>query len=160
MTGLTGWDWFVLGVMLISTLAGLWRGLVRMVFALLGWIAAVLGAPLGAPAVIGAIGMHAHPWVVLVGLFVAILLGMRLLGTLLARGLRGVGLGGADRLAGGVLGVLRALLVVAVAAMIGKLAGQQAQPAWRQALVRPLLDACVDVIESRLPEGLTGVQHT
>lgn len=160
MTEATGWDWFVLGVLLVSTLAGLWRGLVRTVFALAGWIAALVGAPLATPAVIAVAGMEAHPWVVLIGLFLAILIGVRLLGALLARGLKAVGLGGADRLAGGGLGIVRALLVVAIAAVVGKLAGQQAQPAWQQALVRPLLDACVDTVEPYLPERLSGVQRT
>jgi membrane protein required for colicin V production len=159
MTEFTSWDWFVFGVVLVSTFAGLWRGLVRTVFAFLGWVAALVGAPLGMPAAIDALGMQAHPWAVLVGLFLAILVGMRLLGGWSARTVAAAGLGGADRFAGALLGVARALLVVTVVAVAGKLAGLQPQPAWRHALTRPLLDACVAVADPYLPQRLSDVQR-
>ena len=71
MTGLslssfTAWDWFVLIVFLLSIVLGIWRGLVRTVFGLAAWIAALIGAPMFSPPVIEATRMEAQPWVVIV----------------------------------------------------------------------------------------------
>jgi membrane protein required for colicin V production len=49
--GLTTIDWLLLGVLVVSVLAGLWRGLVFEVLSLLGWIAAYVAAQWFTPAV-------------------------------------------------------------------------------------------------------------
>ncbi|HET9645810.1 MAG TPA: CvpA family protein [Burkholderiaceae bacterium] len=43
-------DWLLLGVLAVSVLAGLWRGLVFEVLSLLGWIAAYIAAQWFSPA--------------------------------------------------------------------------------------------------------------
>lgn len=160
IASLTGWDWFLLVTSLLSIAAGLWRGLMRTVFGLAGWAAALIGTPLLAPWLIGASGLSGYPWVVYVLLFVAILVGVRLVGALLARGLKKAGLGGADRVLGGVLGAARAAIVIVIAIVAARALGMTGGPAWQQALTRPALDAIVAMMEPYLPERMSGIRRT
>lgn len=165
MTGLsldafTGWDWFVLIVFLLSISLGVWRGLVRTVFGLAAWVAALIGAPLFAPPVVEVTRMEAHPWVVIVLLFVAILVAVKLLGSVLARLLGKVGLGGADRGLGGALGAARALLLILLAAVAARMLEMDQTSAWRNALSRPLLEALVQWVEPHLPQRQVNVRQT
>lgn len=160
LEAITGWDWFVLIVVVLSVGIGVLRGLVRTIFALAAWVVALLGVPLASPFLIQVVPdavPHAVSYVVV---FVLLFAMVRSLGALAVRALHGVGLGGADRLLGAVLGGARALLVVLVVAVVAHLAGHSRQPAWQQAQVRPLLDAMVAWAEPFLPERLTGVRRT
>lgn len=157
---LTGWDWFVSIVLLLSVGIGLIRGLVRTVFALGAWVVGVLGVPI--------VGRPVAQWmpegvpqpVVFVLVFIVLFVAVRMLGALAARALHGIGLGGADRLFGGALGLVRAALVVLVAALGAHLGGFSKHPAWTQAQVRPVLDGLVAWAEPYLPERLSGVRRT
>lgn len=160
IASMTGWDWFVLLVLVFSVAAGIWRGLVRTVFGLAGWVAALIGAPLTAPSVIAATGTTQYPWVAFVLLFLAILMGVRMLGVLLFRGMKAVGLGGTDRFLGALLGIARALVVITLAAIIARTLGLTDSEAWTQAWVRPLLDDLVGLLDPWLPEQITGIQRT
>jgi membrane protein required for colicin V production len=152
LSSFTAWDWFVLIVFLLSIVLGIWRGLVRTVFGLAAWIAALIGAPMFSPPVIEATRMEAQPWVVIVLLFVAILVAVKLLGGLTASLLGKFGLGGADRGLGGALGAARALLLILVAAVAARSLELDQTSAWRDALSRPLLEALVDWVEPHLPQ--------
>lgn len=151
---LTAWDYVVVLVLGISILFGLLRGLIRTLAGLAGWVVAFLGAPMLASLLSGHIGEAVPPWVIVVVLFVALLLVVRLLGALLARVTRKVGLGSVDRGLGVLVGAARALLVVAAIAVGGYLFGLDAQPSWQQALSRPLLDGAVQVTGPWLPGRL------
>jgi membrane protein required for colicin V production len=83
-----------------------------------------------------------------------------MLGSLAAKALRGIGLGGADRLLGAAFGAARAVLVILVAALGAHFAGLSKQPAWTQALTRPLLDGLVREAEPYLPEKVSGIRRT
>ncbi len=160
LAAFTGWDWFVLIVFLLSVVLGIWRGLVRTVFGLVAWIAALVGAPMFAPPVIETTGLDAHPWVAVVLLFVAILVAVRLLGGLTAGLLGKVGLGGADRGLGGVLGAARALVLILVAAVAARSLEMDQTSAWRNALSRPLLEALVQWVEPHLPQRHGDIRET
>lgn len=157
---LTGWDWFVLATAVLSVGWGLFRGLVRTVFALAGWVVALLGTPL----LMGWL----QPWlpqalptpVLAVVTFLVLLIGVRLLGGLAARALHGVGLGGLDRLLGGALGTVRAVIIILLVALVAHLNGLSREPAWQQAWSKPLLDRLVRWAEPFLPERLSGVRQT
>ncbi|MCM5569540.1 CvpA family protein [Burkholderiaceae bacterium FT117] len=150
---LTGWDWFVLAALLISTALGLLSGLVKTVFALAGWVAGLVGAPLLTPAVMDASGWTVHPLFVMALLFFVLLVAVRLFGVLLSRILSRVGLGGVDRTLGAVLGVARALLIVTVVAVAGRALGAHQEAAWQKAVSRPLLEQMLALVDPLLPEG-------
>lgn len=157
---LTGWDWFVLIVFLLSVSMGIWRGLVRTVFGLGAWVAALIGAPIVSPALIDATGMQQQPWVVMVLAFVAILVAVKLVGGLMAGLLGRIGLGGTDRSLGGVLGAARALLFILVAAVAARSFEMDQTSAWRDAVSRPLLEALVHWVEPYLPTRHGEIRET
>jgi membrane protein required for colicin V production len=160
LDAITGWDWFVAIVVVLSVGFGLMRGLVRTVFALAAWGVGLLGVPLISPYALRMLpDAVPHPVVYFV-VFLVLFVAVRMLGSLAARGLRGLGLGGADRLLGAALGTLRAAIVILLAALGTHLAGYSKHPSWTQALSRPLLDGLVQRAEPFLPERLSGVRKT
>lgn len=159
MNTLTGWDYFIALMLGVSVGWGAYRGLVRTVFALAAWVLAALGALLGGPALFSASGAALPLWVVSILVFLLLFVLTRLVGALLARGLSAIGLGGLDRLLGALLGVLRAAVVVAVAALIGAALGLQHEPAWQHAHTRPLLDELVARLMPAMPTRPTGLRQ-
>lgn len=161
LTSLTGWDWFIVIVSVASILLGLVRGIVRTVFGLAAWVVALVGTPLLAPAAVEASAMHQQPWVVFVVLFIALFVVVRFAGVLLARVLGKLGLGGADRSLGALLGAARALVLIALAVVLARSFDLHRSPEWRQAVSRPLLDAIVQWAEPYLPPSrASGVRRT
>ena len=57
-------------------------------------------------------------------------------------------------------GVLRALVVVAIAAVAGSAVGWNREPAWLEARSRPLLDGLVARLQPFLPERVSGIRRT
>jgi membrane protein required for colicin V production len=105
--------------LLLSVLLGAWRGLITELLALLGWGVAYFSAQwfgpwTGAHIPISEVGTRVN---LLAGMFVAFVMSW-LVWTLVAWLVRQViqasGLGGTDRLMGGVFGLMRGLIVVLV----------------------------------------------
>jgi membrane protein required for colicin V production len=160
---LTGWDWFVLVIALISVGFGLWRGMVRTIFALLAWLIALVGTPMLLPIVapiISPIFNIESTWLLAVPLFIALFLIVRITGGLISASLSKAGLGGADRLLGALLGFARAAIVVAVVALVAKQFGLHEQAMWKQSVSRPLMEMMVFWLEPFLPERLSGIRST
>jgi len=160
LDAITGWDWFVLTVSVLSIGIGALRGLVRTVFALGAWVVGLLGVPFASPFLLPLLPDGVPRPLVYFLVFLALFVSVRLVGGLAVRALRGIGLGGADRLLGAVLGVARAGIIVVIVAVAAHLAGQSRGPAWQKALTRPLLDEIVIQAEPFLPERLSGVRRT
>jgi membrane protein required for colicin V production len=157
---LTPWDWFVAVVAVVSIGVGVFRGLVRTVFALAAWVVALIGVTVAGPPLVKVMPDAVPHAVSFVIVFLLLFVAVRMLGGLAARALRGLGLGGVDRLLGAVLGTVRAAVIVLVVALAAHLGGYSKHPAWAQALSRPLLDALVHWAEPFLPERVSGVRRT
>lgn len=133
---MTWLDYAVFGVFAVSVVWGAWRGLVREVIAILGWVIAFLAANLFA----GPFG-EAMPQAIptpelrvaaaFVAIFIAALVLTALLGLLLSKIVNAVGLGGLDRLLGALFGAARGLLIVLAAALLAGLTSAPRQPFWR-----------------------------
>lgn len=93
MSALTTWDWLLGGIVFVSVALGLLRGLVRTAFALASWVVALVGALLGSPLLINALGVAAPVWALALPVFLILFLVTRYVGALIARGLAAVGLG-------------------------------------------------------------------
>jgi membrane protein required for colicin V production len=156
---LTFWDWLILVIGGLSVLIGLWRGMVRSVFALAGWIIALIGTPLLFPTVAEMVKLE-QAWLLAIPIFLVLFIAVRLIGGLLAAGLTKAGLGGVDRLLGGLIGILRAAIIVGVLALLAKQFGWHEEATWKNAQARPLLDAMVYWIEPLLPERFSGIKRT
>src|SRR5271154_5213395 len=114
---MTWLDYAVIGVFAASLAVGAWRGLVREVVSILGWVIAFLAANLFAGP-LGAAMPQAIPTPELrvaaafVAVFACSLIVTSLVGLLLAKIVNAAGLGGLDRLLGALFGAARGALIV------------------------------------------------
>lgn len=110
-------DLVVLLVLLLALVRGLMRGMVDTLFSLVAWILAFLlgkwGAAVVAPLLpIGADSPGVRYFVSFALIFLVVLIGVLLLGHTLAALVKAVGLGGVDRMLGGVLGLAKGLVIL------------------------------------------------
>ncbi len=149
---LTGWDIMILVVAVVSAGMGIFEGMVRTVADLGSWVIALLGSFMLAPQITNLIGLQAYPWVGLILAFVLLFFVTRLLGVIFSNALRRVGLGGADRSLGAVLGLARAAMIVALLASAGKLLEMDKQPGWQNAVSKPVLEGAADLVAKYAPK--------
>jgi membrane protein required for colicin V production len=153
---MTALDYAVLGVLAISIAWGIWRGLVREVISLVGWIIAFLAAnllagPLGEALPQSFARPEIRVLVAFVGIFVVTLVLTSLAGLLLGKILKAVGLGGLDRTLGGVFGLARGLLIVVAFALVAGLTPLPRQALWTGAACRSLLERSALALKPWLP---------
>ncbi len=152
-------DYVVLAVLGLSAVLGVWRGFVREVLALVGWIAAAILAALFSAQLAGIFPADfATPLVrqllAAVLVFVLVLIVAGLCGVFLARLLRAVGLGALDRALGGVFGVARGALIVLVAVLLLGLTELPRHPDWQQARLRGPLETAAIAVKPYLPQAI------
>jgi membrane protein required for colicin V production len=117
-------DGVVLAVLALSAVVALFRGLVQEVLGIGAWVGAALAAltlqPVLSPALVGAVET---PWIAdalaLVGVFVAVLVVLKVVIAVVARRVQDSALGGTDRALGMVFGLLRGAFLVVVAYILG-----------------------------------------
>ena len=154
---MTWLDYAVAGVFAASLVVGVWRGLVREVLSILGWVIAFLAANLLAGPV-GLMMPQAIPSAELriaaayVVVFLGSLIVTALLGLLLSKIVQAAGLGGADRALGSLFGAARGLLIVLVAALLAGLTSAPRQPFWRDSASGPFLAQAAQVLKPLLPQ--------
>ena len=131
-------DWIFLAVLALSMLVGLWRGIVREVLSLVGWVAAFFVAQIEAPRVAQWLPMsgssdmlrYAAGFVVVI---VAVLVLTALLAWMLRQLVSAVGLGLVDRLLGGMFGLARGMVVLFAVSVVAHMTPLAQSPAWQQA---------------------------
>lgn len=121
MNAIAGWnglDWVLAAVVLLSTIRGLWRGFLLTLFGLAGLIAGFAVASWEYQAAARWVlqeGWTGSPEIAAIACYLAILVGVMLVfgisGAIARRVAHAVGLGGADRVVGGVLGAVRGMLL-------------------------------------------------
>jgi membrane protein required for colicin V production len=154
---MTWLDYAVIGVFAVSVLLGAWRGLVREVISILGWVIAFLAAnllagPLG-PAMPQII--PTPEWRVAAAyavVFIGSLILTSLTGLLLSKAVNAVGLGGADRTLGAGFGAARGLLIILAAVLIAGLTSAPRQTFWRDSSSGPLLAQAAGLLKPLLPQ--------
>ena len=114
---MNGLDFAVVGILLLSMLLGLWRGLISEVLSLAGWPIAIVLSKLSAGSIAPLLPIE-HEEVRIAAayvlVFIAALVACGVLARLIARMLKAIGSDWTDRMMGGVFGVLRGGLVVLV----------------------------------------------
>ena len=153
---MTWLDYAVLGVMLVSILWGVWRGLIREVISLAGWVIAFLAASLFAGPLAEVLPQSiSRPELRIlaayVGVFAAALIVSKLFGLLLSKVVRAIGLGGVDRALGALFGLARGGLVVVAFALVAGLTTLPGAPAWKESITGARLAACAQVLKPWLP---------
>jgi len=157
---MTWLDYALPGVFAVSLILGIWRGLVREVLAILGWVIAFLAAnllagPLGPMMPKAVPSAELRVAVAYVAVFVVSLVIASLAGLLLSTAVRAAGLGGLDRLLGAGFGALRALLIVLAGALLAGLTSAPRQAWWRDSASGPLLAQAAAAVKPYLPPTLS-----
>lgn len=156
---MTAFDYAVLGVVALSALLGVWRGVIGELLALAAWVVAVFVARAGGEEVAQALsGWITQPAMRLIAAYAAIVvvvllvfgIGRKVLSTLV----RAVGLGILDRMLGASFGVLRGMLVVVAAVMLAGMTSLPAAAWWRTAVLAPPLETAVIAAKPWLPQEL------
>ncbi len=142
---LTWLDWLCIGVLAVTTLTGLFRGLIREALGLASWIVALLAARwLSAPVADVFSGMIESPDGRLVLAFVlvvfVVILACGLIIRLMHAAVEWVGMGLFNRLAGAAFGLAKGAAVLVLATILIGLTPLSQLQAWQQAELRPELE--------------------
>jgi membrane protein required for colicin V production len=153
-------DIIVLAVIGISILLGMIKGLVREVMSLAAWVMAFLAANLAAPEAAQLLpqGMASEEIRLLAGfavVFVLVLIGLSVLAVMASKLIKIAGLGMADRVLGGVFGLVRGALVVTILVLLAGLTSLPRQPVWRNAFLGPTLESSAGYVKTWLPAELS-----
>ena len=153
---MTFFDLAVLVIVGLSTLFAFIRGVIREVMALLSWVVGLVAAVTFTPAVGDWLpASFGSPPVRYVIAFVLILLGVLLIGSLiawpLAKAVRAVGLGFVDRFLGSIFGLARGLFLVVGFVLVAGLTNLPRAAWWQDSwLVGPLVAAAL-MVAAHLP---------
>jgi membrane protein required for colicin V production len=153
-------DYAVIGVFIASMALGAWRGLVRELISILGWVIAFLAANLFA----GPLGpampdLIPTPQLKLAAayaaVFMAALIVTSLAALILSKIVSAVGLGGLDRTLGAGFGVARAALIVVAATLLAGLTSAPRQAWWRDSASGATLVQVALALKAVLPPTFT-----
>jgi membrane protein required for colicin V production len=153
---MTWLDYAMIAVLLGSIGWGVWRGLVREVMSLAGWVIAFLAANLFAAPVAEVLPetIQRPELRMLIG-YAVVFLGVLVLTTgaavLLGKIMQAVGLGSLDRTLGGLFGLLRGLIIVVAVALAAGLTAVPRQAFWKNSASGPALEGAALAIKPWLP---------
>jgi len=156
---MTVFDYVVIGIVGLSLLFGLWRGVVGEVVALLAWVIGIFAAiEFGGVVGQGVFSGISDPALrMLAGcvlIFVGVLVAMSLLGLVVRSMVKALGLSVSDRLLGMVFGLVRGLLIVMLLVGLGGMTAAPKQSWWKDATLSPPLETAVLVARQWLPDDL------
>ena len=152
-------DYAIIAVVLVSVCVGAWRGAIREVINISGWVLAFfLAHALSATLAPYFADWMAEPvyrivvaWIVI---FVAVLIFAALLASLLSEVVRKLGLSGLDRLLGAMVGLLRGAIVVIVLALAAGMTKFPESAIWRNATFTPPIEVAALYARALLPQSL------
>ena len=152
-------DYVVIGIVALSLVLGLWRGVVSEMIALAAWILAFMaalefGAQVGLQLFMGIADPALRALAGCAVVFIGVLVAMSLVRLAVRSMVKALGLSLSDRLLGMVFGLARGLLVVLVLVAAGGLTSAPQQAWWKQAVLAPPLETAVLVAKPWLPDDL------
>lgn len=159
MTGLIWVDYGIIGLVGVSALIGLMRGLLREVFSLALWVAAGWLAldynHAVSPFLQKAIPLDSARFA---AAFVLIFIGTLIVGNMviliLSKLVASAGLDGIDRLAGLLFGVARGALIVSILVLLAGITPLPQQIWWKQSKLIPPFQSLAVWLRSQTPSGL------
>jgi len=154
---MTVFDYAVFAVVALSVVLGAFRGAVREVMHLVGWVAAFVLATGYAPAASAFLPAEvSHPGIRLAAAFLALFLATLLLAVglalLLGELVKSAGLRPADRAAGAGFGLLRGGVIVVAGVLLAGLTTLPQERFWKQALLSGPLEAMALRLAPLLPD--------
>ncbi|MFZ3041042.1 MAG: CvpA family protein [Thiobacillus sp.] len=139
-------DLIVLLVLVLTVVRGLMLGMVDTLFSLAAWVLAFMlgkwGALMVAPLLpIGTENLAIRYFAGFAVIFLLVLIGVLLLGHALASLVKAVGLGGADKVLGGVVGLAKGLVILVGLTLAAGLTSLPRTDFWKQAALSVSLQA-------------------
>ena len=159
---MTGLDYAIIGIMLVSLLLGLWRGLVYEVLSLLGWpLAFVLSRMFAADLepLLPISQEVARVALAYALVFIVVLIVWGMLVWLFAKLIKAVGLGVLDSVLGGVFGLLRGVLVILVLVWLPGMSDLPEQALWREAQFSRMAEDVAMQTKVWLPDNIAQRIH-
>lgn len=159
---MTGFDYAVTGIMLVSLLLGLWRGLVYEVLSLLGWPLAFMLSRLFAgdiESMLPVSQVQVRVALAYALVFIAVLIAWGMVVWLFSRIVKAAGLGVLDSLLGGLFGLLRGVLVILVLVWLAGLVGIPERAFWRDAKFSKAAEDAALLAKVWLPDNIAQRIH-
>lgn len=152
-------DIIVLLVLTLTLVGGLIRGMVDTLFSMAAWVLAFVLGRWGAlwVAPLLPIGIESPAIRYFAGfmvIFLVVLIGMLLLGRLLASLVKAAGLGTADRMLGGVVGLAKGLLILVGLTLAAGLTSLPRTDFWKQASLSGSLQVMAEFALPLVPEDV------
>jgi len=152
-------DYAILGVLAVSVVWGIWRGFIREVISLAGWVLAFLAAnavagPLGDALPTSISSPEVRVLVAFLVVFIFTLSIATVAGMLLSRLLKAAGLGGLDRTLGGLFGLARGVVILLALAIAAGLTMAPRHPLWKESVGAGMLTRTVLQLKPWLPPRL------
>lgn len=156
---MTLFDYVALGIVSLSLLFGLWRGVVGEILALVAWaigiVAAIqFGSQVGQAVFSGVTDPAIRTLAGCVTIFVGVLVAMSLVRMAVRSMVKALGLSASDRLLGMLFGLARGVLVSMVLVGLGGMTAAPKQSWWKDATLSPPLETAVLVARQWLPGDL------
>jgi membrane protein required for colicin V production len=157
-------DYFLIALVVLSCIAGLVRGLLREVFALVTWVLAVwlawAYAPLLEPHLGGALASEAvRPWAARTLIFIVVVLLGTAIGVLVSHFVRLSLFTGVDRLFGALFGLLRGWVIVGLFVILCHALRLDGQAWWRNSMLMPYGEHAANVLRGMVGERKIVVRH-
>ena len=152
-------DYAIIAIALMSVAIGAWRGAIREVINISGWVVAFILAhafsadlaPFFADWIAEPVYRTVLSWL---AIFVAVLIFASLLASLLTELVRKLGLSGLDRLLGAIIGLLRGALVIVVLALAAGMTKFPQSGLWKNAALTPPIEVAALYARALLPQSL------
>jgi membrane protein required for colicin V production len=152
-------DIAIVAVLALSMAWGIWRGFVREILSLAGWVLAFLAAnavaaPLGDALPASLARAELRVLIAFVVVFVFALSATTLAAMLLSRLFKAAGLGGVDRTLGGLFGLARGVVILLACTIAAGLTALPRQPLWKASLGAGMLTRTAVQLRPWLPPRL------
>lgn len=156
---MTIFDYVVIGIVGLSLLFGLWRGVVGEVLALIAWVVGIMaavefGTQTGHFLFAGLTDPAIRTLAGCVAIFVGVLVAMALVRMVARSMVKALGLSVSDRLLGMVFGLARGALIIMVLVGLGGMTAAPKQSWWKEATLAQPLETAVMVARQWLPDDL------
>lgn len=157
-------DYLLIALVVLSCIAGLVRGLLREVIALVTWVLAVwlawAYAPLLEPHLGGALaGEAVRPWAARTLIFMVVVLLGTAIGVFVSHFVRLSLFTGVDRFFGGLFGLLRGWVIVGLFVILCHALRLDGQSWWRGSMLMPYGEHAANVLRSMVGERKIAVRQ-
>ncbi len=151
-------DWVVLAVIGLSVLLGIVRGFMREVISVAGWIFGVwlafrYSVVVGSTFPFGAEFPLLRTAAAAILIVVACVFAAALIGWIVRKLLTAAKLSAADRTLGGLFGLARAALIIALVVFVARDTTFSREPMWRESLLLPQVEAALRFALQQFPDA-------